>query len=225
MKTIARFNTEGFTCAVMLRDDGSCQWVADGDIDADGANGQNGGRPAYHRTPHVGSELLGNGGMRLLNGKVVGASSWFDDIVVLDDDGNPFVTPDGVVVSKTAYHFPGFGERDPRRYVDSETVRYIVVPPIIIKATAGAVLGCRVRCRNRRNNLAADGIVADVGPRTKIGEISIAMARALEIKSSPIDGGEDEDVIEYECWPGVPGEIGGKRILLQRFDGSYVPLS
>jgi len=61
-------------------------FLADADIDADGANGQNGALAAY-KVDNSGSELLANGGMKIVNGRVVCAHSWARDIVILGDDG------------------------------------------------------------------------------------------------------------------------------------------
>src|SRR5687767_12671765 len=105
MRTLATIHNEGFVCHIREHDDGRADFIADADIDADGANGQNGARPAY-TVRNDGSEHLANGGMALRNGVVVGNSSWFSNIVITDSDGNPRVFPGGVIASKTSYKFP-----------------------------------------------------------------------------------------------------------------------
>jgi organic radical activating enzyme len=55
-------------------------FTADADIDADGANGQNGKKPAYQKD-NLGSEALANGGMRRIGGRVICAHEWARDIV------------------------------------------------------------------------------------------------------------------------------------------------
>ncbi len=221
MKTLGTLSGEGFACEIIEHEDGRVDFLADADIDADGANGQSGGRPAY-AVGNAGSELLRNGGMKMEGGKVVGAADWYRDIVILDEHGHPREFAGGVIASKTAYRFPDRADDDPAAYVDSETIPYIVVPPLILHATQGAVLGCRCRVTDTRTLRSADGIVADVGPRNKTGEISIAMARALGIPSSPRTGGVERPVIHYELWPGDAGEIAGTRLALQRGNGTYV---
>src|SRR5438876_1103058 len=117
--------------------------VADADIDADGANAQNDARAAY-MADDSGSEALANGGMGIRHGEVVGVADWFKDIVVVEN-GKPKIFPGGVIVSKTAYHVRGEQEDTPKRYVDSATVPYVVVPPVIIQKTEGVVLAGALR--------------------------------------------------------------------------------
>jgi hypothetical protein len=74
--------------------------MADADIDADGANGQNGASPAY-KVDDSGTELLANGGMKIVHGKVICAVPGARDIVILDSDNEPKVFPGGVIASMT----------------------------------------------------------------------------------------------------------------------------
>lgn len=205
MRILATLHSEGFTTEIVEHDDGTVRFKADADIDADGANGQRGGRPAY-TAKNDGSEHLANGGMGIRNGKVVFTTSWGPDIAEADADGNPLVI-DGVVITRTAYRYPG--ETDPRKkWVDSQTVPYVVVPPVVIRAVRGIVKGCQAFAMFNGQRVPA--VVADVGPRSKCGEISIALADALGIPSSPRHGGWDEPDIEYEIHPGVPARVNGE---------------
>lgn len=192
---------------VIQDDDKHVSFTADADIDADGANGQNGGTPAY-KSDNGGSEALANGGMKIEDGQVVFAASWGKDIV-LEKNGRPLVLPDGVIPSRTSYKFKGRDESDPAAYVDAETVPYIVVSPTIRNEARGVVLGCKARVTNTRNGKAIDAVVADIGPRKKIGELSIAAARAIGIPSSPRTGGEEEKIIRYELWPDTAANVNG----------------
>jgi hypothetical protein len=69
------------------------------------------------------------------------------------------------------------------------------------------VRGCKARVT--RGNKSVDCVVADKGPRDKIGELSIAAARAIGVPSSPRNGGTDKPELLYELWPGVaaPGFV------------------
>jgi hypothetical protein len=137
--------------------------------------------------------------------------------------------PDGSVlfVAKAAIDGDGTGSAhgDPdfqprtslKPYLNSDTENYIVVPPAIPEAVGPIVLGCQARVKNRINNLVAFAVVGDIGPKTKIGEISIALADALGIASSPTKGGETTHVIEYTLWPGLPSTANGKTYTLQPF--------
>src|SRR6266550_2391695 len=72
-------------------------FVADADIDADGANGQNDARAAY-MADDSGSEALANGGMGIRHGEVVGIADWFKDIVVIEN-GKPRIFLGGTIVA------------------------------------------------------------------------------------------------------------------------------
>jgi len=69
VRTLSVLADEGFTCTIVDDDDGRLHFTADADIDAHGASGQNSG-PAAYKADDSGSELLANGGM-----KIVGARS------------------------------------------------------------------------------------------------------------------------------------------------------
>lgn len=200
MTLLGRITNEGYTCDVMEDDDGRVFYTADGDIDADGANGQNGG-PAAYRSDNSGTEHLANGGMAIRHGRVVCAESWARDIVILGTDNEPKIFSGGIIASMTWYRHPGKPANDPTAYVDSETVPYIVVPPLIIQQTAGVVRGCKARLTYK--GVSVDAVVADKGPKSKIGELSIAAARAIGLRPSPRDGGTETPEIFYELWPGI----------------------
>jgi hypothetical protein len=205
MRIITTVTGEGFKSVIQEDDDKRVIFTGDADIDADGANGQNGKQPAY-MVGNKGSEHLANGGMIMSGGRVVGNTSWYKDIVICGADGQPRVFPGGLIASKTAYRFPGMAVDDPAAYVDSETVAYIVVPPIVKTDTVGKVLGCRARATNTATGKTSWGVVADIGPRKKTGEVSIEMARRLGLPSNPRNGGSDKPNIFYELWPGIPAD-------------------
>jgi hypothetical protein len=201
MTKLGTIDGEGFLCAIYQEDDGRVHFTADADIDADGANGQGGG-PAAYKTDNSGTEALANGGMRIRgDGKVICAHSWARDIVILGDDNEPRVFPGGLIASTTWYRHRDKAINDPSAYVDSETVPYIVVPPLIIQKTVGVVRGCKARVTYAGKSV--DCVVADKGPPNKIGELSIAAARAIGIPESPRHGGRENSDVVYELWPGV----------------------
>lgn len=194
-------------------DDGRVFFTEGATIDADGANGLFGG-PAAYMIDNSGSEHLANGGMGYnSNGKVVCKHDWARDIVILGDDNEPKVFPGGIIASMTWYRHPGMDADNPAAYIDSETVPYIVVPPLIIQKTKGIVRGCMARATY--NGLSVECGVFDKGPSRKIGEMSIAAARALGIPSSPRTGGIDQPKVLYELWPGIPASVNGQQYVLQ----------
>lgn len=187
---------------IVERDDKSVVFTAKAAIDADGANGQTSGKAAY-MVGNLGWDHLANGGMGMRDGKVVGVEPWFKDIVILNDNRQPKEFPGGIIASKTAYRYIGRPEDSPEAYVDSETIAYFVTPPLIRQAVRGVVLGCLCRATNIRNGSVVEGPVADVGPRRKIGEMSMAAAKALGINPSPRIGGTDSKIVKYEFFPGI----------------------
>src|SRR5205814_7953265 len=99
-------------------------------------------------------------------------------------------------------------------------LRLSVVPPVIIQKTKGVVRGCFARVTYKGNSV--DCMIGDVGPHKKIGEISIAAARAVGMPSSPRSGGEDKKIVQYEIFPGRKATINGVTYPLMRSDGTYV---
>jgi len=193
--------TLGVVDSVTISEDSNdrVHYVSLATIDADGANGQFGQRAAY-MVGDEGSDYLANAGMKQLGGKVICYKNWSRDIVILGPDGEPKVFPGGIIASKTWYRHRDRPAGDPSAYVDSETVPYLVVNKTIVRHTAGVVRGSRARVS--WNGKSIDCVVADIGPSGKIGEISIAAARALGINPSPRNGGLSSREVEYEIWPG-----------------------
>ena len=134
------------------------------------------------------------------------AGNWWG--IACDDHGKPYVQGQnapcndpkskGYYVSTTSYERSEFAHNDTRRYLNSETEKFIVVPNSFRKSVEGIVLGCLVKVSY--NGKTAQAVVGDVGPR--IGEGSIALANALGIPSNPKKGGVDSGVT-YEIFPGV----------------------
>jgi hypothetical protein len=199
-RIIGTITGDGFESTIVEDGDGRVHYTADADIDADGANGQNGQAAAY-KSDDSGSELLANGGMKIVGGKVVCAHAWARSIVILDTDNEPKIFPGGVIASTTWYRNRSLLPTDPAAYVDAQIVPYIVVPPLVVISTSGVVRGCKARAT--WNGRSVDCVVADLGPTGKIGELSIAAANALGMPGSPRHGGTDRPDVLYELWPGI----------------------
>ena len=153
-------------------------WVSGLQIDSDGSP------RAYAPPPRRGLDFIGNAHVnpRDLSSAFCG--------VVLDAAGRPVVQgaadpAPGYYVSPTALFDRQRAQADPRRYVNSEIVPYLAIPPEL--KTLGAKLGDLAYVAYR--GLLSWAIVADIGPRKKIGEGSIALADALRIPASPRNGG------------------------------------
>ena len=174
---------------IYRRDDGIIEFTTGMTIDADGSP------HAYHPGGcPPGLDYLGNAGR---------PGNWWG---IATHDGQPDGRPviqgkldpaPGFYVSTTALINSNFGPRDPRRYINSETVPFVVIPGGVKWARLG--LGQRCRVTNLRNNKSIDAIVADIGPRNHIGEGSIALAKALDVPHDPRNGGVQQG-IKYEIF-------------------------
>lgn len=138
------------------------------------------------------------------NGKATGKP-------VLQKAGDPFP---GYYVSATSYEFPGFSRGDPYRYVDSSSVPYIVLPSHWRAEARGVVLGCRATVTDTRTGHVIEAVVADFGPRAKLGEASIACAKISGVPSSPRNGGTADLRFVYQFWPGVAATVNGEKYAL-----------
>jgi hypothetical protein len=188
---------------VRMHEDGSVSWIAGMAIDGDGAY------KAYHP---------GNVGLDHIDNARDGRGGWCG---IITRDGDPVIQgkgdpAPGYFVSPTAYRWKSRKETDPRAYVDSESVPFVVVPPMVRLQLRGVVLGCKATVRNISCERTVVAVVADIGPRRKIGEASIACARAVGVPSSPRHGGMQSKSIEYRIWPGIPAIVNGVEYELQR---------
>ena len=170
----------------ILRDGDRVSWSSGMAIDADGSP------RAYHPDGSSGLDSLAAAG---------GPGRWWG--VVTDASGQPVVQgpgqpAPGYYVSTTAFTVAGRDKADPTRYLDSERVAYIAIPPELTERL-GVRVGdlAQVSYQGRQ----AWAVVGDVGPRGKIGEGSIALAVALGIPSSPRSGGVSSGV-SYAVWAG-----------------------
>lgn len=105
----------------------------------------------------------------------------------------PFVQDNGPTagfyISTTALqdtqNFPN--PADPNRYLDSRSIPYVVIPKGQKFSFDGkSALGDAAISYNPRNGKIAYGLVGDLGPASKIGEASAAMANLLRDQGAPI---------------------------------------
>jgi Fungal chitosanase of glycosyl hydrolase group 75 len=180
----------GYSDINTLNDDQSAFFYEAGMmIDADG------GYHAYNPDNKSGLDYLGNAGK---------PGNWW---ALVTDNGKPSGNPvlqgtsdpaPGFYVSTTSLEDTSVDRLDPRRYVDAETINYLVLPG---RLNLGAQLGdFGVVIRPNQNDYDY-AVYADVGPAAKIGEASIALAQALGIPSSAKTGGTAHGII-YIVFPG-----------------------
>ena len=159
-------------------------------IDADGAY------HAYHPNGKSGLDFLGNAGK---------PGNWW---ALVTDNGHPSGRPiiqnvsdpaPGYYISTTSLEDPKSDRHDPRRYVDSEAINFVVLPG---RLGLGVKLGDLGVAIHPTTGSSAYAIYGDVGPAQKIGEASIALANALGIPSNPKSGGVGHGVV-YIIFPGT----------------------
>lgn len=188
---------------------GRVHWTGGGmDIDADGANGEtrhpvNGKRLYAYGPENTGLDDNRNAGY---------PHGDYQEILVCDARGNPILQEGGGWYSRTAYS-RGALWPEKLRWLDSCSVPYVVVSPVIRRRARGIVLGCRARVTYF--GLSVDAVVGDVGPEKKIGEGSIALAEALGIDPDARVGGTDSNDIIFELWPDQVAVLNGERFDLK----------
>lgn len=212
---------------IVEEDDGSVTFSAGATLDGDGANGQFGGAPCYAPSSFSGKtlDIIGNAGH---------PGNWFG---VVTDTGKETGTPilqqgndpcPGAFVSATSLHLRDKDGKprpssSPFKYVDSATVPFVVVPPMIIKGVAGIVMGCRAVVTNKKNGQSVEAVVADGGPSNHLGEISVACAKAIGVPTGGAHeangGGADSPNIHYRLFPGVAAVVNGVTYPLQSSGG------
>jgi hypothetical protein len=124
--------------------------------------------------------------------------------VALHPDGTPVIQRSGrfkgFYVSTTSLRNAAGSPKVPGTYVDARKIPYIVLPPEFMKQF-GVTLGDLAVVTNQRNGKTSFAIFADVGPHGKIGEGSVALARALGLNDDPRHGGTGDSSIAYLVFP------------------------
>jgi hypothetical protein len=106
----------------------------------------------------------------------------------------------GFYVSPTALQNKHLRRTDPRRYVDSTAIPYISLPGHhgdVLRSS----LGDLAMVINGHNGQRSAAIYADIGPRAKIGEGSIALAKAIGLSDNARHGGTSSKSIIYIVFP------------------------
>lgn len=120
-----------------------------------------------------------------------------------DLDHDRYFKPD------TSLHYNG-------KALNAYTTPFIVLPPVAIHAVGPIVLGCLALVFNRESGIMTYGVVGDVGPRAKVGEVSVNMAMRVELPHNPNTGGtSDFRQMLYLWWPGRAATIDNKTFQLQ----------
>lgn len=206
------FQTESFPLKkqdlAVARTEGAILFTAGMTIDADGA-------PNAYGPHNRGLDYTAN---------ARGKTGWV--ALVTKRNGHPVVQKRGpyrgYYVSTTSLQQNGIhDERDPKRYIDATTVPYIALPSDFAERFDVA-LGDLALVLNHANGRSAYAVFADVGPKGRIGEGSIALAKQLGIPANPRHD-KVEDGITYLIFPGsaLPAE---RRITVRRVKSSAAGL-
>lgn len=125
--------------------------------------------------------------------------------LVTNQNGRPVIQKSGryrgYYVSTTSLQQESVTDlRDPKRYVDATRIPYIALPQDFARKF-DITLGDLAVVVNQANGRSAYAIFADVGPKGRVGEGSIALAKALGI---PADPRHDSvaDGVTYLIFPG-----------------------
>ena len=92
---------------------------------------------------------------------------------------------------------------------------------MIIHRVAGIVMGCRAVVTNTKSGESVEAVVAEVAPADKLGEISLACAKAIGVpdgegRTYPANsGGVEDPIVHYQLFPGVPAVVEGITYPLQ----------
>lgn len=139
-----------------------------------------------------------------------GGEDW-RNILVADptQPDRPYVQKDGPAkghfVSMTSLRSEAGRATDPRSYVDSETIPYLVFPGAFLEIAGVGGFGDLAMARNLANGRSSWAIVADQAPHDHpLGEISLCLAEKLGgVNPNPRNGdGIAEGAIEYLVFPG-----------------------
>jgi len=147
--------------------------------------------------------------MNKLIGTIEGQDIRYKDGVVsytakaaIDCDGSDNRHHDPCWQADTSLHHDG-------KPIDAESVPYIVVPPLILNGVAEIVLGSQARVTHTGTGKWTFAVVAAIGPRRKLGELSCECARRIGLDGNPNRGGTDDKVIRYEVFVGTPADVDG----------------
>lgn len=137
------------------------------------------------------------------NANARGKHGWV--ALVTNEDGRPVIQKRGpyrgYYVSTTSLQQSNVSdERNPRRYIDATRIPYIALPRNFAD-DYNIHLGDLALVTNHANGRHAYAIFADVGPKGRIGEGSIALAKALGIPANPRHDSAEKGV-SYLIFPG-----------------------
>jgi len=123
-----------------------------------------------------------------------------------DGEGIPFIQEasdpaPGFFVSTTSLEDHSLAASNPRRYVNSGQIPFVVLPSKP-KFSPAQMLGDLFVVFNEKSSKMTWALYADVGPANQIGEGSIALNTALGLSGDCQRGGTEEEIIAMIYFPG-----------------------
>lgn len=174
---------------VYLHDSGVVSFKAKFHIDADGS-------PRAYGPDDKGLDATHNAKDR--NGNWVGVMTDSLKNPILQKEGDPYPN---YYVSQTTLFDEKHPLHDTRRFVNSEKIPYIALPPDLL-ALSGIVIGDIAYVYNPLTQKGSYAIFADIGREGQLGEGSIYLAKLLGIPNiDPRTGGLDGEDIHYIVFP------------------------
>lgn len=177
----------------VLNADGAILFTAGMTIDADGA-------PNAYGPHNRGLDYTAN---------ARGTHGWVG--LVTDNKGRPVIQKSGryrgYYISTTSLRQGDTSNpKNPNQYIDATRIPYIVLPPDFAEAF-DINLGDLALVVNQATGRSTYAIYADVGPKGRIGEGSIALAETLGIPANPRHDSV-EDGVTYLIFPGSAARVG-----------------
>lgn len=142
--------------------------------------------------------------------------------LVTNQNGRPIVQKGGpyrgyYISTTSLQQSQNYDERDPKRYIDATKIPYIALPSDFAKRF-DINLGDLALVVNHANGRSAYAIFADIGPKGRIGEGSIALAKRLGIPANPRNDSA-EDGVTYLIFPGS-AQLAERRITARSIKSS-----
>lgn len=191
-----RMTTHNIDGVIVTVTDTEVQYEAGAAIDCDGA-------PNAYALPSSGHRGLDNIFNALEDPRNTALAPNGDPLgpwagVITGANGQPYIQQSGpfqgYCLSATALFDAHYPETDYRRFVDATTIAYISIPPAI--RDLGVRLGDGALVTDRETGQSVQCIVADIGPRKRLGEVSVMAAQCMGFAdSSPRTGGAGKGII------------------------------
>ena len=136
---------------------------------------------------------------------------WFRSDLDICNDGSGPAYDDPYHQSENAYYNGG-------KFLNADEDKYIVIPPQIRSLVPGVVMGCQGRATNLLTGVSYPGVIGEIGPDDKTGEVAYCLAQILN-PATTHNSGDTNRIYLYELWPDIPAVVDGKTYALEPAGG------